>query len=148
MDPKRIEAPLSKKSFWKEKYSDLWCFYCPLCKLERRIPYRPQPGGFRHFAQIGLLSIVFTMATYPWLSWKGIVAFLPFWTVFEVIYRSRVRAALMCPHCGFDACLFLVDRGKARQEVETYWRKKLEEKGIPYPEAKPAPRSQPPTLSP
>ena len=31
----------------------------------------------------------------------GVVAFLPFWTVFETIYRMKVRTLLGCPHCGF-----------------------------------------------
>ena len=52
---------------------------------------------------------------------------------FEGYYRSRVRIALSCPHCGFDPYLYLTDVKRARQEIEAYWRKKFAEKGIPYP---------------
>jgi len=85
-------------------------------------------------AQIGLTAVVFMLATWNRFEWKGIVSFFPFWTLFEVIYRSRVRAALACSHCGFDPYLYLNDVPRAREVVENHWRKKFAEKGIPYPE--------------
>jgi hypothetical protein len=85
-------------------------------------------------AQVGLTSIIFMLATWSWFEWKGIVSFLPLWTLFEVIYRARVRAALACGHCGFDPYLYLIDVPRAREVVENHWRKKFAEKGIPYPE--------------
>jgi hypothetical protein len=85
-------------------------------------------------AQIGLTAIVFMLATWSWFEWKGIVSFFPLWTLFEGIYRSRVRAALACDRCGFDPYLYLIDVPRAREVVENHWRKKFAEKGIPYPE--------------
>jgi hypothetical protein len=73
------------------------------------------------------------IATWKWMSWKGIVSFVPFWTIFELGYRWKMRAALGCPQCGFDPYLFLVDAKWARKEIEAHWRKKFAEKGIPYP---------------
>jgi hypothetical protein len=73
------------------------------------------------------------LATWRWFEWKGIVSFLPFWLVFEVFYRARVRAALSCDQCGFDPILYLVDVKRARREIEEHWKKKFAEKGIPYP---------------
>jgi hypothetical protein len=122
------------KSLWKEHGKEVWSFYCPQCKIPRRVPYRSTPGGFKHFAQIGLTAAVVTLATWPWFEWKGAVAFLPLWIVFEVLYRSRVRAALNCEQCGFDPILYLADVKSARREIEAHWKRKFEEKGIPYPD--------------
>ena len=131
MDPQLNKT--TRKSLWKERHSVVWSFFCPLCRSSRRVGYQPRPSS-RHFAQIGLTAAVFTCLSWPWFGIKGLVSFLPLWTVFEVIYRTRVRRALCCPHCGFDPYLYLIDRGRAKGEVEVYWRKKFEEKGIPYPE--------------
>jgi hypothetical protein len=120
------------KSFWKERSSEIWSFFCPQCKVPRRVPYRAKPSP-RHYMQIGLTAAVFTLATWKWFDWKGIVVFLPLWIVFETLYRSRVRAALGCEQCGFDPILYLVDVKRARQEIENHWKKKFAEKGIPYP---------------
>ena len=129
---------LKIKNFWKEKHSDLWSFYCPLCTSARRIPYRPQPGGLRQVSQVAITAIFFTLVCWNYFSWKGLISVLPFWTLFEIIYRARVRAALNCPHCGFDAFLYLTDVQRARAEVENHWRKKFAEKGIPFPEKNPS----------
>jgi hypothetical protein len=122
------------KSLWKEHAKDVWSFYCPQCKIPRRVPYRSAPGGFKHFSQIGLTAAVVTLGTWRWFEWKGAVAFLPIWIVFEVLYRSRVRAALNCEQCGFDPILYLADVKSARREIEAHWKRKFEEKGIPYPD--------------
>jgi len=123
---------LQKKSMWKEKSRPIWSFYCPLCKAPRRVPYRPKPGGLRQVGQVFLTAAFFTLLTWKWFAWKGIVSFIPFWTIFEVVYRTRLRAALGCVQCGFDPYLFMRDVDLARAEVESHWRKKFEEKGIPY----------------
>ena len=122
------------KSLWKDNSKDVWSFYCPQCKIPRRVPYRAKPGGFKHFSQLGLTAAVVTLGTWPWFAWKGAVVFLPIWIVFEVLYRSRVRAALNCEQCGFDPILYLADVKSARREIEAHWKKKFEEKGIPYPD--------------
>jgi hypothetical protein len=83
---------------------------------------------------MGLTSVVLMLATWKWFEWKGIVSFFPLWALFEMIYRSKVRASLACIHCGFDPYLYLIDVPRAREVVENHWRKKFAEKGIPYPE--------------
>lgn len=128
----------SLKTIWKEKSGQVWQFYCPLCRVPRRLPGPPRPTS-RHMIQIGLTSLVFMLATWSWFEWKGVVVFVPLWITFEVLYRVRVRRAAHCESCGFDPFLFMVDHGRARTEVENYWRNKLAEKGIPYPEKKPRP---------
>lgn len=128
-----IELNLPKRSFWRDRIRQIWAFYCPLCNVPRRIPYQPRPG-FKHMAQVGLTAIIFMLATWSRFEWKGIVSFFPLWTIFEVVYRSRVRAALTCNQCGFDPYLYLIDVPRAREVVENHWRKKFAEKGIPYPE--------------
>lgn len=127
------------KSLWKSRYRDIWQFYCPQCRAPRRVPYRPRPGGVRQVSQVVITAVFFTLVTWNWFGWKGMVSFLPFWTIFEAVYRSRVRAALSCPQCGFDPYLYLVDVERARREIEGHWRRKFAEKGIPFPEKNPAP---------
>jgi hypothetical protein len=78
------------------------------------------------------------VVTWPWLQWKGVFSFLPLWIVFEVSYRTRVRADIRCRSCGFDPLLYLVDVQKAREEIREHWKKKFQEKGIPFPEQNPA----------
>lgn len=125
----------SAKSYWKERQNQIWTFFCPLCRVQRKLPYHPRPGTRRHFVQIGLTAAVLTLATWNWFEWKGIISFVPIWTVFEVIYRLKLRAALKCSQCGFDPYLYVTDLSKARHEVEEHWKKKFAEKGIPYPKA-------------
>ncbi len=121
------------KTYWKERRSPYWAFFCPLCRTPHRVRFRPQPGGAKHVAQVGLTSMIVMWSLSPWMGWKGILSFLPLWTAFEVIYRIKVREALHCDQCGFDPYLYLVDRKVARREVEAFWRKKFEDKGLPYP---------------
>jgi hypothetical protein len=83
------------------------------------------------------------LLTWTFFQWKGLVSFIPFWCIFEVIYRTRARATIYCKSCGFDPYLFLVDTELAKKEVDGHWRKKFEEKGIPYPEPPGAPKKQP-----
>ena len=122
------------KSFWQARKGHLWSFICPLCRVQRRIPFRPQPGGLRHGFQVGLTSLVFTLACWPWMGWKGLISFVPFWMGFEIFYRWRMRATLSCTQCGFDPYLFRIDLKRASREIETHWRGKFKEKGVPYPE--------------
>lgn len=133
MDPLKETAFRPKKIFWKEKGTKPYAFICPLCTSKRKIAYQPQPTR-RHYVQIALTAACFTLLSWPIFGWKGIVSFIPLWTLFEVLYRGRVRGALLCPHCGFDPYLYMVDVKRARVEVESHWRKKFADKGIPYPE--------------
>ncbi len=130
-----LSAPVDfpGKTFWKGKSKDLWEFFCPFCKLKRRLPYRPQPGGFRQISQVVLTTALVTLASWPWFDWKGVVSFVPLWGVFEIIYRSRLRTALVCQNCGFDPYLYLTDVKKARTELEKTVRARYAEKGVPFP---------------
>ncbi len=122
------------KTFWQDRYSNLWCFLCPLCKGPRRVPFRPRPGGFKQVSQVVLTALFFTVVTWSFFGWKGIISIVPFWTIFESVYRWRTRVALACPQCGFDPYLFLLDVKVAGKEVDAHWRKKFADKGVPYPE--------------
>jgi len=96
-----------------------------------------------HGVQIGLTSVMFTVICWNWLGWKGVFSFFPFWTLFEFVYRWRMRGLLPCPKCGFDPYLFLMDEDKAKSEIESHWRKKFAERGIPFPEKAPSGRISP-----
>lgn len=118
---------------WKDRAPTSWSFFCPLCRTTRTLASQPRLVP-RHLLQVALTTIIFMLATWSWFEWKGIVAFVPFWAVFELVFRSRQRIALKCPHCGFDPYLYLVDIQQAREQIENHWRKKFSEKGIPFPE--------------
>lgn len=135
-----------KKIFWREKGTEPYAFICPLCNSPRKVPLQPRPTP-RHYAQIALTAAMLMLATWPFFGLKGVVWFIPLWTGFEILYRSRLRGALRCEKCGFDPVLYLSDVSGARREVETHWRGKFAEKGIPYPEKpEPAePRKPPPS---
>lgn len=130
------------KSLWNQKHKRVWSFFCPLCRTTRKIAHQPRPTPM-HYGQLVITTLVFTVLTSHWFSWKGCVVFIPLSIVFEVIYRSRSRVALNCPHCGFDPYLYLTDIQRAREEIEGHWRRKFAEKGIPYPEKKSGTPSQP-----
>ena len=130
-----------KKSMWQGGPSQLWSFICPLCRANRKVPFQPKLGGKWRVFQIALTALMFMVLTWRWFSWRGIASFVPLWTVFEVVYRLRMRAALGCDQCGFDPYLFAVDPERARQEIDAHWRRKFAEKGIPYPEPKKFPHS-------
>jgi hypothetical protein len=132
----------SHKTLWQEARpaDQVWSFYCPQCKIPRKIPYKARPT-LKHYAQVGLTALVFVLMTWNWFTWKGIVAFVPMWVVFEALYRTKVRAALSCENCGFDPILYLVDVKRARRDIEDHWKKRFEEKGIPYPSA-PSPKEK------
>jgi hypothetical protein len=133
-----------EQTLWKGKSKDLWEFYCPYCKLKRRLPYRSRPGGVKQVAQVGLTTAFVAVLTWPWFDWKGLVAFVPLWAVYEMIYRSRLRVALLCSNCGFDPYLYLTDIQKARTELEKHLRVKYEKKGIPFPVKPGAPSEKQP----
>lgn len=130
--PQQDMLKAAGKSLYQDRNRRNYAFICPLCTSPRKIKYSPQPTA-SHFLQIALTSVFFTLVCWNLFSWKGIVSFLPFWVIFEVIYRSRVRVALACEQCGFDPVLYLVDVDRARGEVDKHWRAKFAEKGIPYP---------------
>lgn len=120
-------------TYWRERNSKIWSFFCPQCRSPKRVAYRPKPE-VSHYIQVALTAVVFTLLSWHWFEWKGIVSFLPLWIAFEAVYRSKTRAALACSDCGFDPFLYLVDVKRARAEIESHWRKKFADKGIPYPE--------------
>ena len=128
----RIEIP--DKSIWRERPKKIWSFYCPLCKSARKVPFSARPGNLRHILQMLVATAFFTLAGWNWFDWKGIVVALPLWIGFEIFYRTRVRASVSCPYCGFDPFLYMVDVKRARQEVEKHWRQKFAERGIAFPE--------------
>lgn len=127
----------ASKSIWNERYTKNFSFYCPMCTSPRRIGMHPKPGSLVHFGQVGISAIFITMLTahfLPWIGWKAIVCFVPLWITFETIYRAKVRDSVICSKCGFDPVLYLVEPGKARTAIREHWRKRFEEKGIPFPE--------------
>lgn len=112
-------------------------FYCVGCNRERHLSAPAKVGSFRFFMHIGITTAFCTLITWPWLGFKGAGFFLiPVGLAFEAIYRLKLRADLVCPDCQFDPTLYLSDPKRAVRQVEDTWRKKFEEKGIPYPETK------------
>jgi hypothetical protein len=84
----------------------------------------PRPG-LKHFGQILLTTLAFTALLWPLLGFAGLFLILPFWIVFEMLYRLKIRFDLQCEHCGFDPLLFLADAQRAKAEMKVFWEKKL-----------------------
>ncbi len=140
MDP--LLSALKAKGVWRGAQKEHYAFFCANCRTPRRLPVKPSPYSIRRITQILLCSAFFTLVCWPLFEIKGMVSFVPFWALFEFLYRSRVRALAVCPNCGFDPFLYLTNLQGAQREFESYWRKRFEEKGVPYPEKKRAPQPQ------
>src|SRR3990167_2569508 len=124
---------LPKRTRWQGHARNRFGFYCPNCKTPRELPFKPRVGTSRDYVAVGLASAAFTLALWPWLGLKGLVAFLPILFFYETYWRVRMRSVLPCGKCGFDPFLYLRDVSEARAAIERFWRAKLAEKGIPYP---------------
>lgn len=127
---------MASKSIWRERFTQDFRFFCPMCSAPRRIGMHPKPGQPIHFVQIGITTLVVAIGMnlrWPWIGVKALVAFIPLWVVFEVIYRAKVRASVTCRKCGFDPVLYLADVDRTRDAIRDHWRKRFEEKGIPFP---------------
>ncbi|MGE0616378.1 MAG: hypothetical protein AB7P04_12130 [Bacteriovoracia bacterium] len=124
---------MPRKTMWKGARRKGWTFYCPQCSGVRKVPLGPRPEAGINAFRIALTAGVFTVATWPWFGWKGMISLVPFWAIFETYYRLRLRTSLACPNCGFDPYLFLVDAKKARTEMVSFWKEKFAKQGIPYP---------------
>jgi hypothetical protein len=121
-----------RRSFWgknREK-SGHWQFYCPLCGCSRRLPHSPSPWTFLNLARVGVTTALVTLALWPWLDWMGVIAFVPLWAGFELVFRVKVRAQLVCDQCGFDPMLYMTDVARARREVEEFWKQKLQSSAV------------------
>ncbi|MBU6376567.1 MAG: hypothetical protein KGQ59_11265 [Bdellovibrionales bacterium] len=137
--PDRIESWLEaqlggKNRLWSDHATkrSLWRYYCPFCSVSRSLKAPPKPG-MNHFFQILLTTLMATAVLWPWFGARGLFLILPFWMIFEISYRVRVRVELRCDQCGFDPTLYLADVALARKEMEDFWKKKLEN---PSPNAK------------
>ena len=118
-------------------------FYCVGCNRERRLSAPTRVGSLRFFFHIAITTAFCTLLSWHWLGLKGAGFFLiPVGLAFEAIYRLKMRSDLICPDCRFDPTLYLVDPDKAVRQVEETWKKKFEEKGLPYPETKRSFRSR------
>ena len=108
------------------------------CNRERRQTWPARVGSPKFFAHILLTTAFLAVLAWPWLHVKGLFAFvIPVGVGFEMFYRMKMRAALVCPDCQFDPILYLSDRPKALRQVEEAWRMRFAEKNLPFPERRP-----------
>ena len=98
-------------------------FFCPLCRTKRGFSYSPRLTK-KNYLQVFFLSLVLTMALYPFLGMRaGVVLFLV-WGVMEFSLRVLFKKEIPCPHCGFDAAWYKKDVKIARQKVKEFWERK------------------------
>jgi hypothetical protein len=139
-------------SIYKKIEESGFKFYCVGCNRERRIHPPAKIGSALFYLQILITTAALTVVTYPWFGFKGFAFYvIPVGIAFESFYRMKMRAAVVCPDCDFDPILYLVDRKKAAHQVEKVWRKKFEQRGLPYPEKnhrKPTLPATPPVATP
>lgn len=125
------------KSLWTPRKTKAVTFLCPLCKTQRKLPHSSNPR-WKHWTQLALTTVVLSIALWavseePWIWAKGLLLFFPLATGFEIFFRLRARAALPCPHCGFDPYLAIQGESQAKVVIENFWKQKFEEKGLEYP---------------
>ena len=94
-------------------------FFCALCRSPRKLRYARYLSHL-NYAQIFVITIGVTAATYQWLQWKGVAALPIIWGLFESIHKSLYRKDLKCPYCGFDPKWYKKDVKLARQKVEEF----------------------------
>jgi hypothetical protein len=121
-----LESRLGRRNeLWVDRSQrGAWRYYCPFCSISRALKMAPRPG-WKHFGQILLTTLVFTAVFWPLWGGAGLFLLLPFWILFEALYRFKVRVELQCDHCGFDPTLFLADAERAKAEMKIFWEKKL-----------------------
>jgi hypothetical protein len=125
----------SVQTYLKNLERQQYRFFCVSCKKERHLSPPARIGSPLFFVQMMLTTAFCALLAWPWMGWKGALAFLiPVGLIFEVGTRLKMRSILVCPDCQFDPILYLVNREKAVAEVEAAWKKKFEEKGLIYPE--------------
>jgi hypothetical protein len=133
MWPKNRKSALQQ--WMKQIENQGFRFFCVSCKRERRQTPPAKVGSPGFFFQVVIASSFFTLLFWPLMGAKGFLAFLiPVGIILEVVYRLKMRSAMVCPDCKFDPILYLVDRPKAIRQVEEAWRNKFLEKGLPFPE--------------
>lgn len=130
------QKSINLNSIWKKLERTGFKFYCVSCHKERHLSVPARAGSFPFYMHVVMTTAFLMLITWPLFHLKGMVLAVPVLGAFEMLYRIKMRAALVCPDCDFDPVLYLVDRDKAVQRVETVWRKKFEEKGYPFPERK------------
>jgi len=139
--PEQLESWLEnrlcrKNDLWTDRRQQgAWRYYCPFCGVSRALKMAPRPG-WKHFGQILLTTLVFTAGLWPVLGGAGLFLVLPFWILFEVLYRLKVRTELQCEQCGFDPTLFLANAERAKAEMKVFWEKKLGKSGASVGDAK------------
>lgn len=112
---KKLPFNYQKKEYWE--------FYCPACKTLRRSFYWPSPRK-HHYISVTILGLTASLLFWPWLGFKAAFFVFPLWGAFELIYRSRSRIALICPHCSFDPYLYKYDVKLARKKMEKFFADK------------------------
>ncbi len=96
-------------------------FFCPLCRTQRNfsISFRLSP---MNYVQMGIITTLFTAATFSWWEFRGVFIFFLLWPLFEFTRRALYKREIPCPHCGFDASWYKKDVKVARQLVSDFWQ--------------------------
>ena len=116
--------PLEKRTYrYKNPAME---FFCPLCSTKRAITTNPHLS-IKNYIQIGMLTIVTSMALWPLMSGRSLFSFFFYWAGFEGVRRLLFRKEIPCPHCGFDASWYKRDVKMAKQLVHNFWDAKTPE---------------------
>jgi hypothetical protein len=129
-------TPLQSKGWMTFLKPRRYDYFCLLCRVRSVAPVHPQLNQPLNFFRVLLTSVVFTMLSWNWLGFVGLFSIVPFWIVFELVYRIRLRTGFECKVCGFDPYLYLHDIQKAKAQVDARLRQTYALKGVPYPEKK------------
>ncbi len=99
-------------------------FFCPLCKVERKLEYRSKLS-VRQYFQILLIYMFISLFTFSSMGVYSIVFLFLTWSIFDFVNRSLFKNNIPCPHCGFDASWYKKDLKTTRTLVEKFWEDKV-----------------------
>ncbi len=103
----------------------LYQFFCPLCGQEKKTPHPNHKTSLRNHVQIFLATSFFTLLTWEYFHWKGVVSYFLFWSLTDFFLRLKRRQLLICKSCGFDPFLYTSNPEKMRSVVRRHIQKRI-----------------------
>jgi hypothetical protein len=103
--------------------------YCAFCKNPRRV-YRKKSLSLGNHVQALSLAVCLSFIFWQKLDVKGLLFYVMGLTVLETIILFRRRGDVTCPHCGFDAHLYIKDAAAACEKVKLHLKQRQEDPDV------------------
>ncbi len=93
--------------------------YCAFCKNPRTV-YKKRHLSLGNYVQALSLAVFASYMFWQSLDAKGILIFVIALVFIESFILMRHRLDVACPHCGFDALLYLKNQAAACEKVKIH----------------------------